>query len=60
MKKEQVLGILRHVLTFVGGILVAKGIADEAVLQELIGASITAIGGVWSIIAKKDSSSDDN
>jgi uncharacterized membrane protein YphA (DoxX/SURF4 family) len=52
MKKEQVLGIVRHVLTFTGGILVAKGIATEALSQELIGAVITLIGGVWSIIEK--------
>jgi uncharacterized membrane protein YphA (DoxX/SURF4 family) len=52
MKKEQVLGIVRHVLTFVGGILVARGIATEALSQELIGAAITLIGGIWSITAK--------
>lgn len=52
MKKEQVLGIVRHVLTFAGGILVAKGIATEAMSQELIGAVITLIGGIWSIVSK--------
>ncbi len=52
MKKEQVLGIVRHVLTFVGGILVARGIATEALSQELIGAAITLVGGIWSIVAK--------
>ena len=52
MKKEQVLGIVRHVLTFAGGILVAKGIATEAMSQELIGATITLIGGIWSIVSK--------
>jgi len=29
MNKEQVLGLVRHILTFVGGILVAKGLATE-------------------------------
>lgn len=52
MKKEQVLGIIRHVLTFAGGILVAKGLASEALSQELVGATITLIGGIWSIIEK--------
>jgi hypothetical protein len=52
MKKEQVLGIVRHILTFAGGVLVAKGIATEALSQELIGAVITLIGGIWSIVAK--------
>ena len=53
MKKEQLLGIIRHVLTFAGGILVAKGLASEALSQELVGATITLIGGIWSIIEKK-------
>lgn len=52
MNKEQILGIVRHVLTFAGGILVAKGLATEAMSTELIGATMTLIGGIWSIIAK--------
>jgi len=53
MSKEQVLGIVRHTLTFVGGILIVKGIATEAMTEEVIGAVITAIGTVWSIIKNK-------
>ena len=53
MNKEQVLGLVRHVLTFVGGILVAKGLASQAESIELVGALMTAIGGVWSILIKK-------
>jgi len=53
MNKEQVLGIVRHTLTFVGGILIIKGIATEAMTEEVIGAVITAIGTVWSIIKNK-------
>ena len=53
MNKEKVLGILRHTLTFVGGILVAKGIVDETVISEVVGALITVIGGVWSVLIKK-------
>ena len=30
MKKEEVLGIVRHLLTFIGGGVVAKGILDES------------------------------
>jgi hypothetical protein len=54
MKKEVILGIVRHALTFVGGVLVAKGLVDSAMAQELSGAVLTLIGGVWSIFAKKD------
>jgi hypothetical protein len=53
MNKEQVLGIIRHALTFVGGILIVKGIATEAVTNEVIGAVITAVGAVWSLIKNK-------
>ena len=53
MNREKVLGLLRHTLTFVGGILVAKGIVDEAILAEVVGAFVTVIGGVWSVLVKK-------
>lgn len=52
LTKEQLLGILRHALTFVGGILVMKGIVDDATLSELTGAVLTLAGGVWSVINK--------
>lgn len=50
MTKEQVLGIVRHALTFIGGIFVIKGVASEAVTDETIGAIMTAVGAVWSFI----------
>ena len=53
MTKEQVLGIIRHTLTFIGGILIMKGIASEAMTQEAIGAVVTAVGAVWSVIKNK-------
>ena len=53
MKKERILGIVRHVLTFAGGILVMSGLIDPSLSVELVGALITIIGGVWSILSKK-------
>ena len=53
MTKEQVLGIIRHGLTFIGGILIVKGIADEGMVTEAIGAIVTAVGAVWSVIKNK-------
>lgn len=53
MAKEQVLGIIRHALTFIGGIFVIKGIATEAMTEEVIGAVMTAVGAVWSFIKNK-------
>jgi hypothetical protein len=53
MKKEQVLGLLRHSLTFIGGLLVAKGLVDDALVAELSGAILTLVGGAWSVLVKK-------
>ena len=53
MVKEQVLGVVRHVLTFVGGIVVAKGYIDNAAVTEIIGGAMTLAGAVWSVIDKK-------
>ena len=53
MNKEKVLGLLRHTLTFVGGILITKGLVDETMLAEVVGGLITIIGGVWSVLNKK-------
>lgn len=49
---EKVLGIIRHALTFAGGVLVTNGIIDDALFTELFGAAMTLIGGVWSVISK--------
>jgi len=50
--KEKALGIIRHALTFVGGVLVTQGVLDDAMFMELFGAVMTLVGGVWSVIDK--------
>ena len=52
LTKEQILGIVRHGLTFIGGILITKGIVDEATATEVIGGIITLAGTIWSIVDK--------
>jgi hypothetical protein len=52
MSKEQILGIARHILTFVGGFLVVRGYVDESLLNELIGGTLALAGTIWSIAAK--------
>lgn len=52
MQKEKVLGVIRHTLTFVGGLLVMKGLVDEALSTEIIGGIITLVGSIWSIFDK--------
>ena len=51
--KEQTLGLIRHVLTFVGGILVTKGLIDDATSLEVVGGIVTIVGAVWSVFSKK-------
>jgi len=54
MSKEQYLSILRHFLTFAGGVLVVQGVLDEAMWAELSGAAMTLVGGIWGVISKKE------
>ena len=51
--KDQLLGLIRHVLTFIGGIIVAKGVLDADLSQEIIGGLMTVVGGLWSVVSKK-------
>jgi hypothetical protein len=53
LTKEQVLGIIRHGLTFVGGVFVMQGLVDETIVTEIVGGVITLTGAIWSIVAKK-------
>ena len=53
LSKEQILGIVRHTLTFIGGIVVMKGLVDETMVTEIIGGVMTLVGAVWSVIDKK-------
>ena len=53
LNKEQILGIVRHTLTFGGGIVVMKGLVDEATVTEIIGGVMTLTGTIWSVINKK-------
>ena len=53
MNKESVMGVLRHCLTFGGGLLVTRGTIDEASMLELVGAIVTIAGVAWSIAQKK-------
>lgn len=52
LTKEQILGIARHGLTFIGGILIMKGLVDEATATEIVGGIVTLAGTIWSVIDK--------
>jgi hypothetical protein len=51
MNREQILGIIRHVLTAAGGALVVKGTISAGDLQIAAGAITSLIGVAWSILA---------
>ena len=52
LTKEQLLGIVRHAITFIGGILVMKGLLDESMVQEILGGATTLAGAIWSVVDK--------
>ena len=53
MTTEPTLGIVRHVLTYGGGFVVTSGSASSSEIEQGIGAVVTIIGVVWSILAKR-------
>jgi len=56
MNWEQISSILRHVLTFGGGFIVAKGWVSETVMLEIVGAIVTVGGAIWAMFNKTSAS----
>jgi len=52
MKKEKWYSVIRHTLTFIGGILVLKGTIEESVAEQIIAGLMTLIGLVWGQVEK--------
>lgn len=53
MTMEMVQSIVRHVLTFGGGIAVGKGWLDESTMTAVVGAAVTIVGAIWAVMNKK-------
>ena len=53
VQKEQIMGLVRHGLTFIGGILVAKGLASEGQIMDMVGMLMTFVGTLWSVLSNK-------
>ena len=53
LTKEQYLGLLRHTLTFAGGVSITLGFADETVISEALGLTMSLVGVLWSLLSKK-------
>lgn len=56
MNIDVILGIVRHLLTTFGGVLVTKGITDSTHLEAAVGGIIAIIGVIWSIVKNKNAS----
>lgn len=52
MEQAQVQALIRHTLTFVGGVLVTLGWADQATAMQITGALAAIISVAWSAIDK--------
>ncbi len=52
MNAEVVGGIVRHVLTGVGGYFVATGMIDPGTVDVAVGAVVALVGVAWSVWAK--------
>ena len=51
--KNLVLPLLRHALTFIGGLIAAKGYLDESSVSEIVGATISIVSVLWMTFEKK-------
>lgn len=52
MNAEVVGGLVRHVLTGIGGYFVATGMIDAGTMDVAVGAIVALVGVAWSIRAK--------
>lgn len=51
-------GIIRHILTMVGAVLVAKGYGDAVGMESIIGGAMAVLGIAWSMYAKRGTSTE--
>jgi hypothetical protein len=54
LNKEQILSIVRQILTATGAILVTIGLIQDGLYYELVGTVMTLISGIWSVVDKTD------
>lgn len=57
MNRDSILAVIRHGLTFAGGGLATNGLATQDEITQLVGAIVTLVGLVWSILEKRQSQS---
>lgn len=53
MNKEAILGVIRHILTAVGGSVATSGVATASDIEVIVGGVVALVGVIWSVISKK-------
>jgi hypothetical protein len=53
MTRDMWLGLVRHLLTLIGGVFVAKGQIDADTVNTAVGAAVSLGGVAWSIADKR-------
>jgi hypothetical protein len=51
--KEQVMGVVRHILTAGGGYFVGQGLLTGDMMVEIVAGVVTLVGVVWSVWNKR-------
>ena len=46
---DKMFSMIRHTLTFLGGILVSKGILTEVMFDDILGSALALFGVLWSL-----------
>lgn len=52
MNQEQLLGLIRHILTIIGTTLITKGSIDESSWTLITGSTLSLAAILWSVFAK--------
>jgi len=55
MNKEQILSLIRHIITSLGIFFVIKGDIDEGFITELTGAVLALVSIIWGVFDKSES-----
>ena len=53
MKQEQIMGIIRHALSAVGGFATYKGWLNAEESEQVVGLLLLTVATLWSVSAKK-------
>lgn len=53
MNYDQVYGVVRHLLSAIGGVAVYNGVVTEDEAASVVGASLALIATIWSVVIKQ-------